>query len=139
MKTKFNILCVIAGVILIMAILLTWIIHENSWPDFYHPRTITEHSPLIVYAKVKYDGNRQTYIIQDVWKDARKSYSPLIGLQIHQFISNSPTNTAADGAIIFYEKKPFDSTKLEPDLILFVTGGETDGMSLEQYRKACGL
>jgi hypothetical protein len=96
-------------------------------------------APLIVYAVVKRDPPPATFVIQEVWKDKRKSHSPLIGTQVYvPFVSS---NQVPDGVVVFYEKKLWDSHHLDARCFDFIQNGRTEDMTedmtLEQYKKVC--
>jgi len=105
------------------------------------PAARAERASLIVYAVVKHDTSPATFVIREVWKDERKSHAALIGTQIYAPVV--PNDQVPDAVIVFYEKRLWDSHHLDARSFAFVSNGQIEGfsgvMTLEQYKKACGL
>jgi hypothetical protein len=110
------------------------------------PRILAKQSVLIVYATIKRDVPEMPLIIKEVWKDERKTNSPLIGLKLARSTeSNMLSNQIPDGAIVFFKSL----NNHDPRTYVFVRKGsvtvttETDEkfveMTLEQYKRSCEL
>ena len=131
----------IFGVLLAAGIILyTWS-EFNDLNASVEPRILAKQSVLIVYATVKRDAPEMPFIINEVWKDERKTNSPLIGLKLHK--SNMPSNQIPDGVIVFFKSL----NNLTPNTYIFVrnrsvtieTNGQVVEMTLEQYKRSCEL
>jgi hypothetical protein len=132
-----KILLVFIGLAAIVAIPLIWITIDDFNYSSLNPMARAERSPLIVYAKC--DTNDTSFVVQEIWKDTRKSHSPVIGLKFHLLTLNAPNVHNPDGAVLFYEKDFWFSRHLIKRGIVFVNSGHIEGMTLEEYKRACGI
>ena len=134
-------LLTIAAFVAVIASIIIWFAIDDYRYFSLSPAARAERSPLIVYAVVNRDALPTTFVIREVWKDKRKSHSPVIGVQL--WISGVQSNQFPDAAVVFFERKFFDSHHLVPRCYDFVKKGRiedlTESMTLEQYKKACGL
>jgi hypothetical protein len=114
---------------------LAWITFNDLHQTKLTLTSRAEGSPVIVYAVVKRNEYDISLVIQDVWKDTRKSNSILIGKTLHLSPFGS-SHIIPDGAVVYYEQKLFDPGHFVPGSISFVQDGEVEGLSLAEYKKA---
>jgi hypothetical protein len=140
-KTK-----ILLGFAILAAVVLTplvWMTVQDIKYASLDPISQAKQSILIVYAVEKRDGNNESLVVHDVWKDTRKSNSQMIGTAIvtkGAFSHLEPSGVQTpDGAVVFFEEKILDKKQLEPYFFKYVNGGKIEGMTLDEYKKACGL
>ena len=126
---------VLIGLVVIAAISLIWLAVSDFNNISLNPKVRAERSSLIVYAKPDTNG---AFVVQEIWKDTRKSHSPVIGLNLFK-LKNEPNVQHPDGVVSFYEKSFWFSQHLTERYSAFVNSGRVDEMTLEEYKKACGL
>ena len=133
---------IIISIALLILISFTWLAWHvlTAFPD---SKMLAKHSVLIVYATTKRDAPDAPLIVAEVWKDARKTKSPLIGNIIGKSTVNMPSNQIPDGQIIFFEgqnKNDFPtSISVRNGNVTVETNGQILEMTLEQYKRNCGL
>jgi hypothetical protein len=130
-----KILLVFIGLAAIVAIPLIWITVDDFNYASLSPMAKAKRSPLIVYAKC--DTNGTSFVAQEIWKDTRKSHSPVIGLKLLKW--NEPDAQIPDGAVFFYEKVFWFDRHLEPRTFVCVYSGRIEGMTLDEYKKTCNI
>jgi hypothetical protein len=131
----------------IIGVLLALAIISYTWFEFdrlnapVDPRMLAKQSVLIVYAAFKHDDPELPLIIQEVWKDERKTNSPLIGLKLGK--SHLPPNQTPEGSIVFLNSlNNLDLrtyVSVNNGSITIETNGQIMEMTLEQYKRNCGL
>ena len=143
MKLKSKILAAAAVFTAIILVPLVWMAVNDVDYASLNPMTRAKRSTLVVYAVEKREGNDESLVIQDVWKDARKSQASLIGAKIQIKVIYSPISISSNqipaGAVVFFEGKIWDKSLLEPRYFGYANGGKIEGMTLDEYKKACGL
>ncbi len=132
---------IIISVVLIVLICFAWFIWDAlSFPD---SRALAKHSALIVYATTKRDAPDAPLVVVEIWKDERKTKSPLIGKIIGKSTVYMPSNQVPDGEIIFFEgqgkKVPPTSIAVRNGQVTVETNGQMVEMTLGEYKKYCGL
>ncbi len=149
--------CILGIVILLClasAVWFAWLTVDNSRFDSLAltPEARTKKSPLIVYAVAKRDEPGSPFVIQQIWKDARKLRTPLTGSRIPEVMSNNLTNRNLDGVVVFYGNDSLNPEDLESFTLVTVQDGMVEDTapeqsgelgeiktSLEQYKRNCGL
>jgi hypothetical protein len=137
MKRTLGIFGVLLAVVIISYICFEFYILRI--PD--DPKILAKQSVLIVYAAVKSDDPKMPLFVKEVWKDERKTNSPLIGLKVAE--SNMSSNQVEDGEIIFFESldntAPRTYVVVRNGSIVTKINGKIVEMTLEQYKRSCGL
>ena len=132
--------CASAILAAIVVVLSAWLIIEaNREADRYSSLSLkarTERSSMVAYAIVKTNEPPITFVVQQVWKDTWTSPSSAVGLKIH--LGKLSNDKFTEGAVIFFEGKPFEKD-FEARFYDYINDGRVGGMSLQGYKKACGL
>jgi hypothetical protein len=135
----------------IVAVLVTMIVARLAWVSVgnshrasfesapLNPATLAQDSSLVVYAVfVKSNAPQMSFVVQDVWKDMRKSHSNISGMQF-SCGKLPPKVRSPEGAVIFFKKKIFDNGHLTPDVFAVATDGRIENMTVVQYKQVCGF
>jgi hypothetical protein len=91
--------------IAIVAILFIWDAVDYFMDASLSPMARAEKSLLVVYSKPDTNG---IFVVQEIWKDTRKSHPSLIGLKLNK-LKSGPHIQSPNGAVSFYEKESWFS------------------------------
>ena len=132
---------IIISTALIVLICFAWLVWDAlRFPD---SRALAKNSALIVYATTKRDAPDAPLVVAEVWKDERKTNTLLIGKVIGRSTVYMPSNQIPDGEIIFFEgqgkKVPPTSIAVRNGRVTVETNGQMVEMTLEEYKRYCGL